>query len=282
MPSAFPSSLDVVGESGPIFSENLRKMSGGALDVKFFEPGALVPAFEVFNAVSKGSAEAGWTTPGFHVATIPAAPWFTTVPFGPNTGEYLAWLKYGGGHKLKDEIYARHGVKGISCITIAPEASGWFRKEIKSVDDLKGLKMRFFGLGARVMQKLGVQTQLDPARRHLPGPRARAHRRHRAGLPLHRPQAGLPPGRQALLLPGLASADLGGRVPGQPQEVEGALRGAPEDDRGGLRRQHHVDLRQQRGPPVRRHARAGGQARREDPLLVRRDPGARCARRGKR
>jgi TRAP-type mannitol/chloroaromatic compound transport system substrate-binding protein len=96
------------------------------------------------------------------VATIPAAPWFTTVPFGPNTGEYLAWLKYGGGHKLKDEIYAKYGVRGISCITIAPEASGWFRKEIKTVDDLKGLKMRFFGLGARVMQKLGVQTQLLP------------------------------------------------------------------------------------------------------------------------
>jgi TRAP-type mannitol/chloroaromatic compound transport system substrate-binding protein len=162
MPSAFTSSLDVVGESGPVFAENLRKMSGGALDVKFFEPGALVPAFEVFNAVSKGSVEAGWTTPGFHVATIPAAPWFTTVPFGPNTGEYLAWMKYGGGHQLKDEIYARHGVRGISCITIAPEASGWFRKEIKSLEDLKGLKMRFFGLGARVMQKLGVQTQLLP------------------------------------------------------------------------------------------------------------------------
>jgi TRAP-type mannitol/chloroaromatic compound transport system substrate-binding protein len=162
MPSAFTSSLDVVGESGPIFSENLRKMSGGALDIKFFEPGALVPAFEIFNAVSKGSAEAGWTTPGFHVNTIPSAPWFTTVPFGPQAGEYLAWLKYGGGHKLKDEIYARHGVKGISCIMITPEASGWFRKEIKTLDDLKGLKMRFFGLGARVMQKLGVQTQLLP------------------------------------------------------------------------------------------------------------------------
>jgi TRAP-type mannitol/chloroaromatic compound transport system substrate-binding protein len=162
MASAFTSGLDVVGESGPIFADNLRKMSGGTLDVKFFEPGALVPAFEVFNAVAKGSIESGWTTPGFHVGQIPAAPWFTTVPFGPQAGEYLAWLRYGGGHALKDEIYARHGVKGISCVVITPEASGWFRKEIKSVEDLKGLKMRFFGLGARVMQKLGVQTQLIP------------------------------------------------------------------------------------------------------------------------
>ena len=162
MASAFTSGLDVVGESGPIFVDNLKRMSGGTLDVKFFEPGALVPAFEVFNAVSKGSLESGWTTPGFHVGQIPAAPWFTTVPFGPQAGEFLAWLKYGGGGTLKDEIYARHGVKGLSCIMITPEASGWFRKEIKTLEDLKGIKMRFFGLGARVMQKLGVQTQLIP------------------------------------------------------------------------------------------------------------------------
>jgi TRAP-type mannitol/chloroaromatic compound transport system substrate-binding protein len=160
MQSAFTSTLDVVGESGPIFSENLRRMSGGALELKFHEPGALVPALEVFTAVSQGAIEAGWTTPGFHAGKIPSAPWFTTVPFGPPAGEFLAWLKYGGGEKLKDEIYARHGVKGISCIMIAPEASGWFRKEIKTLDDLKGLKMRFFGLGAKVMQKLGVSTQL--------------------------------------------------------------------------------------------------------------------------
>src|SRR5687768_18220474 len=75
MPSAFTSSLDVIGESGPIFSENLRKMSGGALDLKFFEPGALVPPFEIFNAVSKGSVEAGFTTPGYHVGLIPSAVW---------------------------------------------------------------------------------------------------------------------------------------------------------------------------------------------------------------
>lgn len=69
-------------------------------------------------------------------------------------------MEYGGGHAIKDEVYAKHGVKGISCGIIPPEASGWFRHEIKSVDDLKGLKIRFFGLGARVMQKLGASTQL--------------------------------------------------------------------------------------------------------------------------
>ena len=100
-------------------------MSGGALDVKFFEPGALVPRSRCSTRCPRDPPEAGWTTARFHVAPIPSAPWFTTVPFGPQAGEYLAWLKYGGGHKLKDEIYARHGVKGISCFSISPEAFGW-------------------------------------------------------------------------------------------------------------------------------------------------------------
>ena len=160
MQSAFGSTLDVVGESGPKFSENLRTMSNGTLELKFYEPGALVPALEIFNAVSVGSIDAGWTTPGYHAGRIPSASFFTGVPFGPAAGEYLAWLKFGGGHELKDEIYARHGVRGISCTLIPPEASGWFRKEIKTVSDLEGIKMRFFGMGAKVMQKLGVSTQL--------------------------------------------------------------------------------------------------------------------------
>jgi TRAP-type mannitol/chloroaromatic compound transport system substrate-binding protein len=85
---------------------------------------------------------------------------FSTVPFGPGPGEYLAWMKYGGGETLLQKLYAKYGIHSMICNLIAPEASGWFRKEIKTLDDLKGLKMRFFGLGANVMQKLGVATQL--------------------------------------------------------------------------------------------------------------------------
>jgi TRAP-type mannitol/chloroaromatic compound transport system substrate-binding protein len=85
---------------------------------------------------------------------------FTTVPFGPNAPEFLAWMYHGGGLELADEMFAEHNVKAIPCGIIPPEASGWFRKEIKSVDDLRGMKMRFFGLGARVMDKMGVATQL--------------------------------------------------------------------------------------------------------------------------
>jgi TRAP-type mannitol/chloroaromatic compound transport system substrate-binding protein len=85
---------------------------------------------------------------------------FAAVPFGPGIPEYLAWVHHGGGLQLSREMFGKHGVYNIPCAIIPPEASGWFRREIKSVEDLKGLKMRFFGLGARAMNKLGVATQL--------------------------------------------------------------------------------------------------------------------------
>ena len=68
----------------------------------------------------------------------------------------MAWIYYGGGKELFEEIYAKHNIKGIFCGVIPPEASGWFRKEINSIEDMKGMKMRFFGLGAKVMEKIGL------------------------------------------------------------------------------------------------------------------------------
>jgi len=160
MASAFGSSLPHLGPSGVRFTKDIERMSGGKFDIKFFEPGALVPALECFDPVSKGSIEACWTTPGYDTGKFPAAAFFTTVPFGPGVGEFLAWKWFGGGNKLRDEVYAAHGMVAVDCFCIGPETSGWFRKEVKSLKDLKGMKMRFFGLGAQVMQKLGVSTQL--------------------------------------------------------------------------------------------------------------------------
>jgi TRAP-type mannitol/chloroaromatic compound transport system substrate-binding protein len=160
MASAFGSSLPHLGPSGVRFSKDVARLSGGKFEIKFFEPGALVPALECFDPVSKGSIESCWTTPGYDTGKIPAAAFFTTVPFGPTFGEFMAWKMFGGGNKLRDEVYAKHGMVAVDCFCIGPETSGWFRKEVKSLDELKGLKMRFFGLGARVVQKLGVSTQL--------------------------------------------------------------------------------------------------------------------------
>jgi TRAP-type mannitol/chloroaromatic compound transport system substrate-binding protein len=160
MASAFGSKLPHLGTSAIRFTENLKKASGGNVELKFFEPGALVPALECFDAVSKGSIEACWTTPGYHTGKYPALAFFTTVPFGPAIGEFMAWKMFGGGNELRDEIYAKHNLISFDSFAIGPETSGWFRKEVKSLGELKGLKMRFFGLGAQVMQKMGVSTQL--------------------------------------------------------------------------------------------------------------------------
>jgi TRAP-type mannitol/chloroaromatic compound transport system substrate-binding protein len=160
MQSTFASNLPHIGTSGMRFTKNLERMSSGKLEVKFYEPGALIPPLECFDAVSKGSIESCWTTPGYHTGKYPALAFFTTVPFGPPIGEFLGWKWFGGGNQLRDEIYAKHGLVAIDSFAIAPETSGWFRTEVKSVAELKGMKMRFFGLGAQVMQKLGVSTQL--------------------------------------------------------------------------------------------------------------------------
>jgi TRAP-type mannitol/chloroaromatic compound transport system substrate-binding protein len=160
MASAFGGTLPHLGTSGIRFSENLKIASGGTLELKFFEPGALVPALECFDAVSKGAVEACWTTPGYHTGKYPALAFFTTVPFGPTFGEFFAWKIFGGGNTLRDEVYSKHNLISFDSFAIGPETSGWFRKEVKSLNDLKGMKMRFFGLGAQVMQKMGVNTQL--------------------------------------------------------------------------------------------------------------------------
>jgi TRAP-type mannitol/chloroaromatic compound transport system substrate-binding protein len=160
MGGAFPSSTAILGPAQQRTVDMMRNMSGGSIDVKLFEPGALVPAGQYFDAVSNGSLDMAWTVSGFFTGKNIAFAIFSTVPFGPEAGEYMAWMRFGGGEQLMEEMYKPHKIVVMNCGLIPPEASGWFRKEIKTLDDLKGLKMRFFGLGANVMQKLGVATQL--------------------------------------------------------------------------------------------------------------------------
>jgi len=160
MQSTYPGTLTQLGTLGKVLSERLNAVSGGEINLKFQEPGAIVPALEAFDAVASGAVQAAWSTPGYWTGKDTSLALFAAVPFGPRASEYIAWMKFGGGNELFDEVYSAYGIKSLPCAVIAPEASGWFRKEINSADDLKGLKMRFFGLGAKVMQKLGVSTQL--------------------------------------------------------------------------------------------------------------------------
>ena len=160
MQSAFGSTLPHLGTAGVRVEEMVKRLSGGNFQLKFYEPNALVPALECYDAAAKGSVESCWTTAGYHTGKHPSLAFFTAVPFGPGFGEYHAWLIYGGGKDLENEIYAKSNLYSLDCNTIGPETSGWFRNKVESLESLKGLKMRFFGLGAQVMQKLGVSTQL--------------------------------------------------------------------------------------------------------------------------
>lgn len=161
MTSAFGKNLPILGTAGTDFVEKINAISN---DVEFehFDPGELVPTLEALDAVSNGSVDAAFTTSGYWQGKITAASLFAAVPFGPEAGEFLAWMLYDDGMKLFQRMYDENGynVHVQLCGMIAPETSGWFKKEIASLDDLKGLNMRFFGLGAEVMQKLGVSTSL--------------------------------------------------------------------------------------------------------------------------
>lgn len=161
--STFPSTVPVLGKVSRRLPDLIFRASGGELKLEFHNPGALVPGAETVNAVSDGKIPAAWAGAGWFAGKDSAFNMFSSVPFGPDVGEYIAWLYYGGGVSMAREMFHKFGVHNIPCGLIPPEASGWFQHEIKTVEDLKGLKMRFFGLGAKVMEKLGVVTvQLPP------------------------------------------------------------------------------------------------------------------------
>lgn len=160
--STFPSSMAILGEVSTGLPDSVARITGGELQLVFHEPGALVPGADTVKAVADGRVAAAWAGAGWFASEDSAFNMFSSVPFGPGLGEYLAWLYAGGGLEMAREMFHVRNVHNIPCGLIPPEASGWFRKEIRTVQDLRGLRMRFFGLGARVMQEFGVITSQQP------------------------------------------------------------------------------------------------------------------------
>lgn len=159
MHAAFAKTVAVIGPPPHRVAEAVNKMSGGDFDIRVFEPGALTGGYAYFDPISQGAIDAAFGTPGANQGKNSAFAFLSTWPFGPAAPEFAAWMIHGGGVTIAEELYAQANIKYILCGMIPPETSGWFREEITSLDQLKGKKMRFFGIGAKVMQKFGVSTQ---------------------------------------------------------------------------------------------------------------------------
>ena len=162
VPIAFPSTLPALGDTAPWVAEQLKMASGGNVQLKIFEPGKLVPPFQIMEAVKNKKLQAGYTWIGYDIGKIPALALLGAVPFGMEPWEFMAWWYYGKGQQLAEELYAEHNIHPILCGVIPPETAGWFSFEIKSLNDVKGLKIRFAGLGGKVLEKLGASVTLLP------------------------------------------------------------------------------------------------------------------------
>lgn len=163
-PLAYGTHLPGLGASARQLARLIDQRSGGTLKLDLKEPGDGTQPQEILDKVAEGSVDAGFATSGFWAAKLPAAPLFSGYPFGLDAEAYLAWFEQGGGRALYQEMYDHAGVKVhvMPCAFGGGETGGWFAKEIATPDDIKSLRMRIFGLGGRVMARLGATTVLIP------------------------------------------------------------------------------------------------------------------------
>jgi TRAP-type mannitol/chloroaromatic compound transport system substrate-binding protein len=159
MVTSWPKRLPGPGMSAERVAERIAALSGGRLSITVHAAGEVVPAFEVLDAVGGGVAEIGHTASFYWQGKQPAAAYFTTVPFGLTPNEHVAWVDAGGGQALWDELYRPFGVKPFMGGNTGVCMGGWFRREIRSLEDVKGLKVRSLGLGGEVYRRLGATPQ---------------------------------------------------------------------------------------------------------------------------
>jgi TRAP-type mannitol/chloroaromatic compound transport system substrate-binding protein len=159
MVTSWPRRLPGPGMSAERVAERIAALSGGRLQITVHAAGEVVPAFEVLDAVGAGVADIGHTAAFFWQGKQPAAVFYTTVPFGLTPTEHVAWIDAGGGQALWDELYAPFGVKPFMGGNTGVCMGGWFRREINSADDVKGLKIRSLGLGGEIYRRLGAIPQ---------------------------------------------------------------------------------------------------------------------------
>jgi len=157
-----PKTLPIWGPGIVQFAEDVRVMSQGRLDIRVYGAGELFPALEVFDRVRSGQVQMGHSAAYYWQGKIPSSVFFTSVPFGMNANGMMSWFQSGGGQQLWDKLYNPIGLKALPCGNTGVQMGGWFNKEMKTLEDFKGLKMRMPGLGGKVIAKAGAQPILLP------------------------------------------------------------------------------------------------------------------------
>ncbi len=157
--SSFPKSLDTIFAAAEIVAKRVAEITDNKFQIRVFAAGEIVPGLQVLDAVQNGTIEAGHTAPYYYVGKDPAFAFGTAVPFGLNARQQNAWKYYGGGMEAMAGLYQEYGVIHFPCGNTGTQMGGWYRKEIRTVDDLKGLKFRIGGLAGQVLAKLGVVAQ---------------------------------------------------------------------------------------------------------------------------
>ena len=159
MVTAWPKNLPGPGVAAQMLADRITALSGGRLEVKLYAAGELVPGNGVFDAVSEGTADLYHAVPSYWGSKSKGILLFGSQPFGLRADEQHGWMLHGGGQALYDEMYARFGLKPFLCGNSGPQWAGWFRNEIKSVEDFKGLRFRSTGLASEMCAKLGMAVQ---------------------------------------------------------------------------------------------------------------------------
>ncbi|MPZ43862.1 MAG: ABC transporter substrate-binding protein [Betaproteobacteria bacterium] len=157
--SSFPKSLDTVFYPAELITRRIAEITDNKFQIRVFAAGEVVPALQVLDAVQSGTVEAGHTAPYYYVGKDPAFAFGTNVPFGLNARQQNAWWYEGGGREVMAELYKDYGVVEFNAGNTGAQMGGWYRKEIRTVADLKGLKMRIAGIAGQVLVKLGVVPQ---------------------------------------------------------------------------------------------------------------------------
>ena len=155
MVTTWPANFPIFQEGAEKFADDVREMSNGRLDVQVYAGGELVPALQVFDAVSQGVVEMGHGSPYYWAGKVPEAQFFSSVPFGMTAKGMNAWLYNAGGLELWREIYEPFNLTAFPMGNTGVQMGGWFNKQINSLDDIKGLRMRIPGLGGKVFKKAG-------------------------------------------------------------------------------------------------------------------------------